>query len=457
MSNLIKMSNLKGSSNTFIKKFQDSEYFGEIIENKREGIGIMSYDNGRIFEGYWQHDFRNGQGYEKFANGNVYIGNYINGKSHGSGAFMWENGDKYKGEWKNGLKDGVGSWNNHNNLESYVGDWKNNKPHGKGIRIFLNKDKYEGDFFEGLKHGFGTEYYINGDIYQGQFQYGVPYGEGQYFSINGSRYTGTFVEGKRHGYGKWQKTNDLNSNNYQGMFNHDNKHGFGVYKWQSGNEYRGQFSNDMREGIGQMTWVDGNRYIGEWKAGVQNGFGRMIYVNGKIVEGYFENNNLVENKENIQIPPLLKDPNFNINKLAPKDYFLSNGNPKPIQLVPRIINKHSPVNERKSFPETFLTPTFSLTKTIEATNNRNFNTSKKLARIKKYINKPNQRSYINIDNYEKIETKFPHPEAFQRYYLIRRKNCKSRSKSFFKKMNRQGIWVPNGSVKHNFENSRLIY
>jgi len=44
---------------------------------KREGIGIMIYTKGRVYEGYWENDKRHGEGYERFANGNIYIGGYV--------------------------------------------------------------------------------------------------------------------------------------------------------------------------------------------------------------------------------------------------------------------------------------------------------------------------------------------------------------------------------------------
>lgn len=36
----------------------------------------MIYNNGRIYEGGWENDFRQGKGFEKFANGSIYSGNF---------------------------------------------------------------------------------------------------------------------------------------------------------------------------------------------------------------------------------------------------------------------------------------------------------------------------------------------------------------------------------------------
>jgi hypothetical protein len=65
------------------KRYIDAIYFGEIIENKREGQGIMKYKSGRLYEGNWKTDVRSGRGYEKYQNGNIYLGSFDKGKAHG--------------------------------------------------------------------------------------------------------------------------------------------------------------------------------------------------------------------------------------------------------------------------------------------------------------------------------------------------------------------------------------
>lgn len=56
-----------------IKQYKDSIYRGEINKKrKREGLGVIVYDSGRIYEGSWEADKRNGRGFELFSNGNKY-------------------------------------------------------------------------------------------------------------------------------------------------------------------------------------------------------------------------------------------------------------------------------------------------------------------------------------------------------------------------------------------------
>ena len=47
-----------------IKKYRDSTYKGEILNRLREGRGVIIYESGRVYEGYWHTDKRHGSGYE---------------------------------------------------------------------------------------------------------------------------------------------------------------------------------------------------------------------------------------------------------------------------------------------------------------------------------------------------------------------------------------------------------
>jgi hypothetical protein len=86
-----------------IKKFSDSSYTGEMVDNKREGQGIMEYDNGRHYTGRWLNDLRDGMGIEVYQNGNVFKGTFKRGKANGKGIYIWKHlGEVYDGDWLNG-------------------------------------------------------------------------------------------------------------------------------------------------------------------------------------------------------------------------------------------------------------------------------------------------------------------------------------------------------------------
>jgi hypothetical protein len=65
------------------KRYVDAVYFGEVVDMKRNGKGVMKYKTGRVYEGDWLNDLRHGHGYERYHNGNVYLGSFETGKAHG--------------------------------------------------------------------------------------------------------------------------------------------------------------------------------------------------------------------------------------------------------------------------------------------------------------------------------------------------------------------------------------
>ena len=81
---------LKKSKYYGIKKYDEAQYEGDIINGKREGFGILKYNNGRIYEGNWVNDRREGKGRERYSNGNIYEGDFKNSKAEGKGIYKWE-------------------------------------------------------------------------------------------------------------------------------------------------------------------------------------------------------------------------------------------------------------------------------------------------------------------------------------------------------------------------------
>jgi hypothetical protein len=55
--------------------FVDGFYEGEVHQNKRYGLGKMTYSNGDVYEGYWVEDVIHGHGKMTFSDGTVYEGN----------------------------------------------------------------------------------------------------------------------------------------------------------------------------------------------------------------------------------------------------------------------------------------------------------------------------------------------------------------------------------------------
>ena len=71
------------------------------------GKGIFKWPDGKIFEGYYKNDKKEGYGIFKWADGRIYKGMWKKGKQNGEGFFfnpkynlwkkgIWDNGEKVK-------------------------------------------------------------------------------------------------------------------------------------------------------------------------------------------------------------------------------------------------------------------------------------------------------------------------------------------------------------------------
>ncbi|MGT2926719.1 hypothetical protein [Streptococcus cuniculipharyngis] len=70
----------------------------------------LSYDNGRLsYSGQVVNQRLNGQGKLTYDNGDVYEGQFINGVFNGQGKFIAATGWQYEGQFKNGQPDGQGT------------------------------------------------------------------------------------------------------------------------------------------------------------------------------------------------------------------------------------------------------------------------------------------------------------------------------------------------------------
>ena len=76
------------------------KYNGEWKNNHYHGEGILNFDNGEIYCGYFEKSKRNGNGVLFFKEG-YYVGEWKNDLFHGKGEFYLK-GKKLKGTFKNG-------------------------------------------------------------------------------------------------------------------------------------------------------------------------------------------------------------------------------------------------------------------------------------------------------------------------------------------------------------------
>ena len=222
-----------------IKKYENGEYDGDIIDGKREGKGTMTYNNRYVYEGEWMNDERHGQGKMTFSNVDVYEGEWNKGNINGRGIMKMRDGRVYDGEWKDNIINGQGKMT-YSNGDVYEGEWKKGKRDGQGKKTYKNGDVSEGEWKDDIMNGQGKMSYKNGGVYEGQWRYGRKNGQGKLTSIDG-------------------------------------------------NVYDGEWKDDIMKGQGKMSYNNGDVYEGQWKNGLKNGQGKMTYSNGDVYEGEWKN------------------------------------------------------------------------------------------------------------------------------------------------------------------------
>ena len=153
------------------KEYENAIYIGCLdVENRPDGLGVLNFNTGDKYEGYWSKGKKNGLGKYTYSNGDYYEGDWVNDKQDGFGKFVNANGDIYEGYYKNGMRNGEGK---------LISDRNN---------IMLQYTYEFGDVIKSVQ----TNYDEKGDI---DF---VIESEGSFFS-NGLIRTGTQIEKYQNG------------------------------------------------------------------------------------------------------------------------------------------------------------------------------------------------------------------------------------------------------------------
>lgn len=154
------------------KEYEDGKvYEGEFADERRDGIGKATWKNGDYYEGEWRNDMHNGYGRNVFANGSSYCGSFKENMKHGLGEYKWEDGSSYVGEWQANKMQGVGEyvWPDG---RRYLGEWANGVMHGFGILEWRIGKRYEGGWDQGKKHGEGISTTAQGTVSRDIWQHG---------------------------------------------------------------------------------------------------------------------------------------------------------------------------------------------------------------------------------------------------------------------------------------------
>ena len=86
------------------KIYFNGKYIGDLKNDKREGNGIMYYNDGDKYEGEFKSDKREGKGIYYYKEGDRYEGDFKNGLFEGKGIYYYNDGDREIGNYLKGKK-----------------------------------------------------------------------------------------------------------------------------------------------------------------------------------------------------------------------------------------------------------------------------------------------------------------------------------------------------------------
>ena len=141
-------------------------YKGEVLDGDMHGWGTLYWDNGDSC--YAQ--YRRGCGLTRqsdvgervwcvytYADGSVWEGDMKGRRRDGEGVMRWEDGRTYSGKYGDDKRQGPGTYEDETGL--YSGGWKDDRKDGEGVMEWRDGRRYEGAFINGEKHGSGVIYY----------------------------------------------------------------------------------------------------------------------------------------------------------------------------------------------------------------------------------------------------------------------------------------------------------
>ncbi len=253
-----------------------------------------------------------------------YYGKKIDGKKNGFGIVEWEDGSKLKAYFINSKINGYGIFTDSNYDESiFCGEYYDNIVKGYGYYI-KNGLKTEGDcWFKNNINGLGIQFnLLNGNVYKGSFLNSMKNGIGSFRWNDGTISYSEFFEDKMNGYGIIKYINDCI---YSGEIKDNIFEGLGEFLWDDNKYYCGNYLNGLKNGFGIFVWnfKKLDCYIGFWENGKCNGVGiKMDDSNCKI--GIWKEGRRINSIKNWELDNYLKPYQIKYKKFLENEHkFLS--------------------------------------------------------------------------------------------------------------------------------------
>jgi hypothetical protein len=187
----------QGFGTLFAKDKTTVIYKGQWERGEFHEFGRYFDENGRIWEGYWDHGRFLGR--TKGENGESRERADL-GRDNKAGA---ERKDSPQNRDIQNQRDPNAYDGKLSDGSYYKGQMLNGRADGQGIRIFQDGRRYEGNFKNGALEGQGIYVSRDGGRYEGEFHNGKPDGRAKVTASTGGIYEGEIHNGKRNGRGKY--------------------------------------------------------------------------------------------------------------------------------------------------------------------------------------------------------------------------------------------------------------
>ena len=160
---------------------QDKKYEGNFFLGKLTGLGRYINEEGTCFEGIFDNNNIVSKATVITINKQnkrvEYFGDVLDFKKNGKGEEICKDEYKYVGDFSNDMKHGFGKLEFFESGEIYEGQFDKDEINGKGKYIWNNGEEYEGDFVKGIKHGKGIYKWPDGCKYEGDYNNGIRQGK----------------------------------------------------------------------------------------------------------------------------------------------------------------------------------------------------------------------------------------------------------------------------------------
>ena len=133
-----------------------ASYVGQVVDGKRQGLGVAELGNGERQAGDWREDLMTGLGTVRLADDTRYAGQWKDGKSTGLGLREKPGAERSEGNFVGGRLEGLGirrTLVDPNVVQG--GEVHGDLLDGPGVERIGERERYEGGFRGGQRNGYG--------------------------------------------------------------------------------------------------------------------------------------------------------------------------------------------------------------------------------------------------------------------------------------------------------------